>query len=322
MEMTLTEHVTEVCTDPLVPTLFHEPWWLEIATGGRYAVAEVLDKGMVVGRLPYYPKHKWGGVLIADLPPLTHFLGPAVIDCGGKPNKIFSYRQEVTKELILKLPRAASFYVKCHRGVSDVVAFQGVGFRAGVQFTQELLPRPLDEIWQNMRSKARQAINGARALHEITTGSDPDLFMRFYATFIEKNKGEINFMDNDVHAKLIRACLERGRGKIYEAREHNGDLAAAIFCAWDEVASYYLLTSRIPAAHHGVTLLLVWEAINEAVKRGQIFDFDGISSEGGARAANNFSPTLSPRFTALRESPSMRILRSVKSLIAPQTYYY
>jgi hypothetical protein len=37
--------------NPLVPTIFHEDWWLEAATGGRFEVAEVAAGGRVVGRL-------------------------------------------------------------------------------------------------------------------------------------------------------------------------------------------------------------------------------------------------------------------------------
>ena len=321
--MTLQNHPWgDGCVDPLTPTIFHEPWWLEIATGGRYRIAEVRDHGVVVGRLPYYVKKKMGGVLVGDLPPLTHFLGPALVGCEGKSHKQFTYRQDVTRELISQLPKTSSFYLKCHRDVSDVIAFQGAGFRAGVQFTQEVLPQSLDDIWVNMRSKARQAIRGAHARGRLTTGSDPDLFMRFYAASFEKNKGMGSTMDRDIHAKLIRACLERGRGKIYEARERDGTLAAAIFCAWDNVSSYYLMTSRSNASHHGSTIMLVWEAIKEAVERKLIFDFDGIVSEGGARAANNFTPLLSPRYTVLRESAPMRIYRSVQALVNPASFFY
>ena len=321
--MTLQNHsLGNLPVDPLAPTLFHESWWLDIAAGGRYSVAEVMEHGIVVGRLPYFLIKKGGGILVVDLPPLTHFLGPALVPCEGKLHKQFSYRQDVMKELILQLPKTSSFYLKCHRGVPDVVAFQSAGFRAGVQFTQEIFPQPSDEIWQSMRSKARQAIRGASAQGSIVTGDDPDLFMQFYVDSIEKNKNTDNTMDRAVHTKLIRACLERGRGKIYEARGRDGALAAAIFCAWDNVASYYLMTSRNPAAHPGNTIMLVWEAIKDAIERNLIFDFDGIASEGGARAANNFTPLLSPRYTVLRESSPMRIYRALRAVVKPSSFFY
>jgi|GEM_PF-6203712 hypothetical protein len=229
--------ITDINFDPLTPTIFHEPWWLDIASEGRYAVAEVVEQGKVVGRLPYYLKKKLGIVVCGRMPPLTHFLGPAIVECEGKPSKKFSHRHHVTKELILKLPKTSCFYLKCHRGVADVVAFQGCGFRTGVQFTQEILPRSLDEIWQNMSGKARQQIRGAAAHYSVATGDDPDSFMHFYAEFIKKSKGANNCMNTKVHANIIRASLNRGRGKIYEAREANGSLASAMHINQSKIAA-------------------------------------------------------------------------------------
>lgn len=321
MEM-VTPITALVSADPLIPTIFHETWWLDIATQGRYDVVEIKESGKTVGRLPYFLQKKCLGVSVIDLPPLTHFLGPAITGCYGKPNTQFLRRLDITTQLINKLPDVSAFYVKCHRDITDVLAFQGAGFRTGVQFTQEIPPQPLDVVWKSLRDKARNFIGAARRKYEITAGVDPQLFMRFYVECLEKNKGEANHMDIDLHARLIRACLERKCGKIYEAREKSGRLAASIFCAWDHVASYYLLTSRNPAAHGSSTSLLVWEAICDAMSRNLTFDFDGIVSEGGARAGNNFAHIITPRYTATRESSLMHIARAVKSTFRPRNFYF
>jgi hypothetical protein len=151
--------------DPLVPTIFHEPWWLDTATGGQYAVAEVEEQGRAVGRFLYYIQKKWAGPVV-DLPPLPHFLGAAVVDCEGSPTNGFYVVKEVTKQLVSKLPKTSSFYVKCHRDVRDVLAFQECGFGAKVQFTHEVHPQSLDIIWKNMLDKARNII---RATHYLLT---------------------------------------------------------------------------------------------------------------------------------------------------------
>jgi hypothetical protein len=39
--------------DPLTPTIFHEPWWLEAASGGQYEEVTVSSGGRTVGRLPF-----------------------------------------------------------------------------------------------------------------------------------------------------------------------------------------------------------------------------------------------------------------------------
>jgi len=46
----------------LVPTVFHEEWWLDAATGGRYSIAEVKAGDKTVGRLPYLVRSRFGKV--------------------------------------------------------------------------------------------------------------------------------------------------------------------------------------------------------------------------------------------------------------------
>ena len=273
-----------------MPTLFHEPWWLDIATGGRYDVAEVIDGGQVVGRLPYYIQKKLCGLSAVDLPPLTHFLGPAIANCYGKPNTQFLRRLDITNQLIGKLPYTSAFYMKCHRDVTDVIAFQGAGFRAAFNLRLRCILSLLRSCGRPCAT--RRAILSARHAENIALAQEtiPIILCASMWAASKRIKARTTIWTSIYTPGLFAPCLERGRGKIYEARERNGRLVAAIFCAWDNVASYYLLTSRAHAAHGSSTSLLVWEAITDAIERNLIFDFDGIVSEGGARAASKFCP--------------------------------
>ena len=53
--------------DPLAPTIFHEHWWLDIATGGRYDRVEVVSNGKCVGWLPYFIPHSPDDAIIVSL---------------------------------------------------------------------------------------------------------------------------------------------------------------------------------------------------------------------------------------------------------------
>lgn len=220
--------------DFLTPTIFHESWWLDIVTDGRHSMVEVTENGQVVARLPYVLRKKMG-LSIVDLPPLTHFFGPAL-----KPNLKPLRRIDITKELIGKLPSASGFYFKCHRDVQDLIAFQIEGFRCVVQFTHEIHPQPTDVLWKNVHVKARRIIRRASECHSISIGKDPGAFTQFYRQCIEK-RGETNAFDADIIQRLVQACLKRDRGRIYEARDESGTLMAAIFCVWDNSSSYYLM---------------------------------------------------------------------------------
>src|SRR4051812_753900 len=68
--------------DPLAPTIFHEGWWLDIVTGGNYKLAQVQENGEVIGRLPYFPRSRLG-ITYSIMPPMTHFVGPAIVEGEG-----------------------------------------------------------------------------------------------------------------------------------------------------------------------------------------------------------------------------------------------
>lgn len=95
----------DVMEDPLSPTIFHEHWWLDIATRGQYTFAEVASNGKVVGRLPYYLE-KHSGLSISRMPTLTRFLGPSVETGAGNVSARFLKRLSITHELISKTPAA------------------------------------------------------------------------------------------------------------------------------------------------------------------------------------------------------------------------
>jgi hypothetical protein len=301
--------------DLLTPTIFHEDWWLNIATEGRYRVVEVAESGRVVGRLPYFLRGKFGLSSII-LPPLTHSLGPAIIKSYAN-----SFRRiDLTKELLGKLPPTSAQLFKCHRDVQDVIAFQSAGFRTSVQFNYEIHPQLIDVLWKNLRDKTRNLIRRAGKCHTVSVGNDPAKFIRFYLQSIEL-RGKNNALNIDICTRLIQACLKDDRGRIYEARDQSGTLAAVVFCAWDNVSSHYLMTARNPTAHVGATSLLVWEAITHAAMRGLIFDFDGISNYGAARFAYNFTSNVVPRYIAVRESIPIHLYRSVRYLFKKPNFF-
>ena len=298
--------------EPLEPTIFHERWWLDIATDGRCKYSEVVEKGKVVGRLPYVLK-KNNKFSIIDMPPLTHFLGPATVDGKAKENTRFLRRLDITRALIEQLPKVSSTYIKCHRGVSDILAFQNQGFRSSVQFTHEILPQSADDVWAGMRDKGRNGIRIARNSLTVCRDLTSKEFIHLYRRNLE-SLGNKNYLDMRLVVGIIEATLIRSRGMLLGARNAAGELVAAIFCVWDRGSYYYLMSTRTIDAHRGATSLLLWEAISDAMQKGILFDFDGIVDEGGARLAANFSGTVAPRYIGTRETRGMHLLRGFQSI--------
>jgi hypothetical protein len=300
--------------DCLAPTIFHQPWWLEIATRGRYAVAEARHNGRVVGRMPYCLTRQLGGVS-STMPMLTHFLGPATDDGDGTPTARWLRRQTITQALLAQLPAVGLFRQKLHRGIGDVLAFQAEGYDTSVQFTHEIAPQPEDVIWDAMRDKTRNMVRKAARTFRCDMIDDPELFARFYADNLTA-RGKANYTDMAVTRDLIAACLARDCGRIYAARHSDGSIVAAAFCAWDDVSCYYLMATRCADGGNSPSTFLLWNAIRDAARRGLVFDFDGVSTAGAVLFYAGFGASIAPRYIVAKVARHRRLWMATRQLVA------
>jgi hypothetical protein len=293
----------------VTPTLFHEPWWLEIATAGRYDVVEVCTGRRVVGCWPY-ARQRRHGLLVSEMPPLTWFLGPLVAEGDGPEATCARRRMALTRQLIRALPAFAAFRQKCHGGVTDAIAFQAEGFEVGVQFTYELAPLPVEALWRAMRDKRRNAIRNAARRFTATPMEDPAELRWLYLRNLQRQRRE-SVIDIALAERLMAACQARGRGRALAARDAAGAAVAAIACVWDAVASYYWLSTRDPEAAEGAISLLLWEAIQEAARAGRVFDFAGLAHAGMINLYASFGGTARPRYVVSRRHPALRLAQAM-----------
>jgi hypothetical protein len=304
----------------LVPTVFHEDWWLDAATGGRYSVAEVRAGDKTVGRLPYLLRSRFGLKGIWT-PPVTYFLGPGLDEGEGSLNNRFLKRMDITRELIAKLPKSSWECIRCHAGVKDMIAFQEQRFRTYVQFTHEIAPAPVEVLWQQMRNKTRNVIRRAKEQIEIEQILDPEEFISAHKNNLAA-EGETDSLDMDACRRLLNAALARNQGRIIAARNAKGEIIAANFCAWDNSTSFYVLSTRSSEAGNGATSLLIWEAIQHAVSRGLTFDFAGLGTKGSVLLYSGFGATVSPRFVAQRSSGFARMVADARALLTDEFYFF
>jgi Acetyltransferase (GNAT) domain len=301
-----------VIDDALTPTIFHEPWWLDTATRRQWKAVESFHDGFTVGRMPYLCGSKFWFKTSA-MPMLTHFLGPAVHSGSGSPNTQLLHRIAITRDLVRRLPKIASFGQRMHRGVKDVIAFQMEGFEPSVQFTYELEPAPPDVLWRQMRDKTRNVARKAQNIYTVDDTIDAEEFIWLYRqNLLARSWDEI--IDLDIAKQLLIACCSRGCGQGLVARNGEGIAKAAIFCVWDRSVCYYLLSTRTPDSGNGAITLLLWSAIRNAAATGLVFDFYGLGNRGAVKFYTGFGAEIRPRYIISQSTLSFRLLREARGL--------
>jgi hypothetical protein len=304
----------------LIPTIFHESWWLDAATDGNFSIVEVSSGNKTVGRLPFAMSSRCGlrGIWT---PPLTHFLGPGIDEGNGNSISRFLRRIEITRQLIERLPKSSWQCFRCHRGMTDVIAFQEESFKTYAQFTHEIEPGPADCLWQQMRDKTRNVIRKAEEQLKVKELFDPEEFVAIYKKHLSSRRVH-NTLDMAAANRVVRASLEHQHGRVLGAVNAQGEIVAANFCAWDSNASYYVACTRSETAGNGAISLLVWEAIQHAAKNGLVFDFSGLGTRGSILHYAGFGAAIGTRFVAVRASLIGKVVARARALFAEEHFLY
>jgi hypothetical protein len=299
-------------------SIFHEPWWLDIATGGHWNVAKVVRRNEVLGELPYYAG-RMGVWRISHLPPLTRTLGPVIKPLNLDAAHAQRHRLSVTTQLIEQLPHFDSFFQLFDPRVEDALAFALQGFSVSARYTFQIAPDcTAAQAWTRLHGKTRNVIRSAERKLTVAPIATPSEFLQFYeANLLERSR--TNAYGTAVMRQLVNAFVERKAGHLLGAYGQGGRLIAAIGVVWDQHAMYYLLSSRALGAHAGSISLLIWTALQHALEQKLTFDFDGFSSPATFNFLDGFGGTLKQRLGVERLSTVYSVARILKRRMVPGT---
>lgn len=303
-------------TSWLSPTVFHEHWWLDAASGGAFGEVRVESGGRLAGRLPFIVQRRARSFDVVRIPDLTHCLGPAIAAEFDPPGAVKSTKGiEICSQLIAQLPKAAHVWFRLHPETANTLAFDKAGFLSTVQWSVEIAPRPEEHLWKRMRDKTRNAIRRAGDGLTVTTWDEPAHFLDFYKDCLRRSDRR-NHYDDATQASLVGEILRRRRGRVLAAIRPDNTPEAAILTAWCERREFCFMSARDPSAHFGAINLLIWSAIQNAAAANRIFDMDNIHVVDGALPnllmLSGFGGTVVPRYCVSRSSAVLNALLGVR----------
>lgn len=297
-------------------SIFHEPWWLNAATGENWKVATVETGNEIIAEMPYSLTRKSRLWRVSYLPPLTRTLGPVIdpqpADASGPE---WVHRLDVTRKLIDQLPDCAHFHQLADPRVSEAeaAAFRLAGFNVSVQFTLRLAPGVDEEsAWRSLRGNTRNRIRRSSERFVVQTINSVETFVDFYDSNLSARHLE-NEYGSEVMRRVLREVSTRNAGTILGSFDHDGSLLAATAIVWDRCNVYYLLTTRQATSHSGAVALLVWEVMRIAREKKLEIDFDGVSTAGILQFLAGFGGDLVQRYMFERIRPDFAICRAIRS---------
>jgi hypothetical protein len=296
---------------PMAYSIFHEPWWLDIVTDGRWKTARVMHGNVLLGEMPYYLARK-GMWQVSRLPPLTRTLGPVIMPMGLEPAHELRHRLRVTSQLIEQLPHVSSFFQVFDYRLQDALAFASRGFTISARYTFQIAPDSLPtELWARMNCKTRNVIRSGLDALTVAPLDKANEFLNFYERNLSLRSRQNAYGSATMQA-LVHAFIERGAGCLLGAYESGSRLAGAIGVVWDRDTAYFLLSTRAPSSHNGAVSLLLWTAIRNALSRHLTFDFDGFSCVSTFNFLNGFGGSITQRLGVERIDTVYSVARTLK----------
>lgn len=276
-------------------SIFHERWWLNAATDGRYDIIEVTKDGRVVADLPLFTKKRFGLSRITR-PPYTRTLGPRLFLPPSKPFRRAQNIRNTIADLVQKLPAYDSLKLSLDPEDETPFAFSLCGFTIEQAFTFRIpVSVSPKDVWTNCDQKTRNLIRTAD--QKLTVEQDTNLSNYIRMSLVDQPAAN-NSHDFSRMEKIFEACKQREQGCVMNAWDEAGKQVASIVLVWDDKNCYFWQSARdrtmpIP----GANMLLIWKSIEYANKKGLTFDFDSFASVRSAKMIASFgqSPIARPQ---------------------------
>jgi CelD/BcsL family acetyltransferase involved in cellulose biosynthesis len=258
-----------------MPSLFHEPWWLDAATPTGWSETRVEENGRPVARLPYVERRRLGLRLLLP-PPLTNRLGPLVTPGDGGNEARLRRFDHLVAELLDGLPPADLVRQSLHPDTLSWLPFHRRGFQVEPQISYVIDGlEDLDQVWKGISGRTRRVIKSAGKLVEIQHDDSADRLTGMVGSTFRRQRLEVPY-DPTVLARLVDASLSRERGTVLTAVDGSGRVHASLFCVWDDRRAWYLGGGGDPELRSsGAGSLLMWELMKESAKHVARFDFEG-----------------------------------------------
>lgn len=306
----------ELCEAERLP-LFSQAWWLDAVAGEEGWDVVMLEKGgRYIAAFPYTVKQRFGLTLIG-MPVLTQSLGPWIrYPEEQKRGKRYALEKDSYQKLIDGLPKAHGFVQNFNPVVSNWLPFYWRGFSQTTKYSYVLSDLgDLDNIWSGFLDNIRTDIRKASKLVVVDSDADIESFIECHEMVFARQRLRLPY-GLDTVRRLDTAAAQRGRRRIFLARDAEGRVHAGVYLIWDESRAYYLMGAGDPELRNsGATSLVMWEAIQFASTVTKSFDFEGSMLEPVERFFRAFGATQSPYFQVSRYGWLLTIVRSMQAII-------
>ena len=258
--------------------VFFQPWYLDIVCGSNWHVSIAYSQDdQLIGVWPYIVENK-AFFKLCRMPIYTPFLGPFVVfpkHIKSNYKRISHYRNTV-KALEKQLPPFSYINIKLIPNQMSWYPFYEMGYAQTSRYTYVIShANGVDRIARDLKPQLRNIVNKETHKNFISQNVELDAFLDLVKETLDK-KGAGRFFDGEKISEIIQISKAKKCGEIYGYYNENNELISAIFIIKDNMKNYLLLTStNSEGKSKEAVACLIWQSLQETIKEGKDFDFEG-----------------------------------------------
>lgn len=277
-------------------SIFEESWWLDAVAPGNWKELKVEEDGQVVARWPIVFK----GKEISN-PKYTQTLG---IYLNPEFIKTTEDEERVYLKLLEQLPANYSLQVALDPKNQFYLPFvwNNMNIHLGASYIIEDL-HDVDAVFASFSKNIQRDIKQSQKKVQVVESNDVEkLISMSLATYRRQHREYV--VRPDVIRRIYKAAMEHEACKLYAAVDGEGQIHSMTLFVYDEHRCYYLIGANEPElnAKSCANTLLIWQGIQLAAQKSQIFDFEGSTIKGIATFFSRFGSKFSYHFAISRQS--------------------
>jgi len=274
--------------------VFCYSWWLEAITRSNFKILAIFENDEIVAGIPIAldSQNK------VNEPPLTRTLGVLykVHETKSK-RKQRSDERKWLNELLSYLPLDDFVQMCMHHNFKDWLPFRWKGFKQTTRYTYLIEYRKLspDDLWQNLDRLRKRMINRSIENNiKVEITHDLKLIYKYESLTYERQGLKFRIPFENLKS-LDDAIKQFGNRIIFKAVDHQNQIHAVLYAAYNSKSAYALLSGSDPELRNqGGHTLVMWEAIKYFFDKAEFFNFGGSDIERIESHIRGFGGTLTP----------------------------
>lgn len=292
----------DLCKKEKSIPIFSKDWWLDAVCGeDNWNVVLVEKNGEIVASLPYYIQKKYGFKIITN-PKLTQNIRLWIkYPKNQKYEKKLSYEKKVIMELIDKLPKFDIFNLYFHYSLTNWLPFYWKGFKQTTRYTYVIEDlKNIENSFLNFSKDKRENIKKSKKIISIVDSLTLQDFYEINKLTFNRQKLNIPYSFELIN-KIDVACTKNKCRKMLFAVDKKNKVHAAIYCTYDDIAVYLLMSGVDPKLRHSkAKALIIFKAMKFASENNLKFDFEGSMIQGVEQFDRGFGAVQKPYFNIIK----------------------